>query len=144
MFCNTCSAGDPQIRDHTRVRAGYSLTEGLVAVIVIGMVLVGAASFFAVSRAMIVRGGIRRQATERLTEHVENIIHLGYDALADGVTATSLGQRAATITTEVENVASSPGGAGYRQVTATISWTIGSRPQQVRVVTFISSEIGGH
>ncbi len=144
MFCNTCSAGDPEIRDHTRVRAGYSLTEGLVAVIVIGMVLIGAASFFAVSGAMIVRAGIRRQATERLTKHVEHLIHLGYDALADDVTITSLGERQATITTEVENVASGPGGTGYSQVTATISWTIGDRQQHVRVVTFVSSEVGGH
>jgi len=108
------------------------------------MVLIGATAFFTVSGAMILRAGIRRQAAERLSEHVEHLIHLGYDALADDVTTTSLGQREATISTEVEDVASGPGGRGYKRVTATVSWTVGERQQQVRVVTFVSSEAGGN
>ena len=144
MFRSRRAVKVHQIRHRSCARAGYSLTEALIAVLVIGLILVGAASFFAVSRAMIVRAGLRRQAVERLTEHVEGLVHAGYDALQDAETTTTLGRRTASIATEVEGVASGSGGAGYKQVTSTISWTVGQRQDSIRVVTFIGSELGGH
>ncbi len=122
-------------------RRSFTLLEGLIATIIIGVILVGAAPFFYYTRLAIHRSRLHRQAVEEATQQLEELVGLAYDEIAPGMAPqqVQLDGVTATVTTQVQTVASDPAsGYSYKRVTVMISWTSGDEAAEERFVTYVS------
>jgi len=122
----------------------FSLIEGLLAIVLIAIILVGAAPFFYFSRYLIERSKLTREAVELATREQEDLLGLPFDQLVDCQQNVQLDGTAAVMTTTVQDVVIDGEGNGYRQVTVHINWMMGAKSQNVSLVTYISSASGVH
>jgi len=127
-----------------RSQQRFSLLEGLLAIVLTALILVGAAPFFYTGRAMLYRASLKRQAVERATDHIEALLVVNFDQIQDDEQQIQLGDVPATVNTEVESVHIDGDGNGYKQVTVSITWTVGTKNDQVSLLTYISSANGAY
>lgn len=121
----------------------FSLVEGLVAIIVLAIVLVGAAPFFYAGHSLIHRSRLKREAVEIAAGHLEELTAHGFEGIAGDETEVTLGDGiTATMTTEVEDTLIDGDGNGYRQVAVSIEWTFNNKPNDVSMVTYVTNVSG--
>ena len=120
-------------------RAGFTLLEALLAILILSLILIGAAPAMAHAVGVTERAATKRRAVEIASEYAEEYLHRGYDQMTDQTESVDLGDATGTATVDVQNVASSASGVGYNQVTVTVDWNTQDYDDSVTLTTYVSS-----
>jgi len=119
----------------------FTLLEGLVSIVLLGLILIGTAPFFSYGVLLIHRSSLRRDATELAAGRVEDLLDEGFFALqqGQGEETVDIGGVSGTMTTEVENTFIDADGRGYKLIRVTVAWTVGNKADQLTAATYLSS-----
>jgi len=109
----------------------FSLIEGLLAIVLIAIIMVGAAPFFYFSRFLIQRSKFTREAVELATHRQEELLDLSFDQIVDSQQNVQLDGASAVMTTDVNDVVIDGDGNGYKRVAVSVSWTMGGKGREV-------------
>ena len=123
----------------------FTLLEGLLAIVLLALILIGAAPFFYCGRALVHRARATRAAVELAADRIEELMDVGFDEIVSGSEeGVELHGFTYDVTTAVQTVQSDPGtGYAYKQVVVLIEWTVGAKEDDLTVVTYISNVSGG-
>jgi len=113
----------PMYRRSPRVQ-GITLVEVMVALIVLAVVVIGAAAFFAAGRGTIEESAQRRTAAQVGQQQLEIARAGGYEALADAEGTATVDGVEYSWTLTVTGALADPGDAesGYKQMCMVVDW----------------------
>jgi len=119
----------------------FSLIEGLLSIILLGLILIGAAPFFSYGVLLIQRSSLRREAAELTAGKLEEMLDEGFYRLEAQQTeqTVDLGGISGTMTWRVEDTHIDAYGRGYKLVAVTVSWSFGDKTDIVSAATYVSS-----
>ena len=116
-----------------------------MSIVILAIILIGAAPFFYIGHSLVHRGKIKREAILVARDRLESLASSSFDHLMPGPPAVStvqLQDDTAVMTTNIEDVLIDVDGDGYRHVTVTLQWSLEGKPDQVVLETYIT-DVGG-
>lgn len=142
-ICETASSQPvrPTAAPHQRRQAGASLVEVMVALVILGMALLGTGGFFVYAFGQMAELKIRRVALEMASAELDRMLAADYSDVVSGTqTNIALAGYTATVdTAATEKSAGSPTHY-YKEVVVTVSWQKQGRPFSVVLSTFVGKK----
>ena len=116
-----------------------TLVEVLIAMVLLGIAMVGTAGFFVHSIELIDAAKGRRIALEMVSSRMDQLLASDFDDVVDATeTGVQVGQWDATMTTAVTTC--TEGSAQYKEVAVTAAWTRGAQAQSVAFTSIVGKQ----
>jgi len=118
-------------------RGGFSILEALIAILILALVLIGAAPAFFYGAKMMQRAATKRRAVERATDELESVAHRDYEQIRNATRDITLGAGGGSVNGTLTLGVQEQSWDG-KKVRVRIEWTLGNSTSDTELSTFVS------